>query len=491
MTLNMKKLFLVLVLCLSTLASWAQNDYDFSAVAPTGQTLYYKILEDHFFISFPSNVTFPAVGVVAPNTYYWGDFDAPTGDLTIPCTVTYNNTTYYVVKILENAFGDCSGLTSATIPFSVSRIESFAFKNCSSLLYIVLGSSFEDPDGVQSININSDAFTDCTHLTTAYSFCPISGYLEVERLITASSITISGTGANRIYQLDECYYILVDDAHGGGLPELELTTPTLPTNFIAKRNGSWFAREILLTDGKDEFKAPVEFTAAKATYTRSYTQSHRSTLCLPFKPSSVSSTGNMKFYEFRDFDGSSIIFSEVAFDDFEDNTPYMVEWPDTKAQTDFLFSANNVTIPATNSVSRHVEHNNGRFFGTTARTCMDISCYGYKDGFFVRSADNIDVPWWEDPCSGHAHVNPFRAYFKISPGNASQPLPSTLNVEVGYGDPVGIDAAEAPEQEYDGRYGNDVYDMLGRLVRKNADNLEGLPRGIYIWKGKKVVRGER
>ena len=92
----------------------------------------------------------------------------------------------------------------------------------------------------------------------------------------------------------------------------------------------------------------------------------------------------------------------------------------------------------------------------------------------------------------HAHVNPFRAYFTYSPSSdAPQSLPPTLNVEVSYGDPVGIDAVEAPEQEYDGRYGNDVYDMLGRLVRKNADNLEGLPQGIYIWKGKKVVRGER
>ncbi len=63
-------------------------------------------------------------------------------------------------------------------------------------------------------------------------------------------------------------------------------------------------------------------------------------------------------------------------------------------------------------------------------------------------------------------------------------------MEVGYGDPVGIDAAETPEQEYDNRYGKDVYDMLGRLVRKNADNLEGLPRGIYLWKGRKFMNYE-
>lgn len=34
---------------------------------------------------------------------------------------------------------------------------------------------------------------------------------------------------------------------------------------------------------------------------------------------------------------------------------------------------------------------------------------------------------------------------------------------------------------------NDVYSISGRLVRKNATNLKGLPKGIYIMNGKKVV----
>ena len=123
------------------------------------------------------------------------------------------------------------------------------------------------------------------------------------------------------------------------------------------------------------------------------------------------------------------------------------------------------------------------FKGTTVRTCMTDDNYGYKDGFFVRSARGT-----ADDHGSHAHVNPFRCYFAYTaPAGSSQPLPQTLNVEVGYGDPLDIDAVETPEQEYDNRYGNDVYDMLGRLVRKNATNLEGLPKGVYIWKGKKIM----
>ena len=33
----------------------------------------------------------------------------------------------------------------------------------------------------------------------------------------------------------------------------------------------------------------------------------------------------------------------------------------------------------------------------------------------------------------------------------------------------------------------DVYDITGKLVLKNAENLEGLVKGVYIVKGKKVV----
>ncbi len=33
----------------------------------------------------------------------------------------------------------------------------------------------------------------------------------------------------------------------------------------------------------------------------------------------------------------------------------------------------------------------------------------------------------------------------------------------------------------------DVYSMDGRLVRKNAASLEGLPKGLYIMNGKKMI----
>lgn len=34
---------------------------------------------------------------------------------------------------------------------------------------------------------------------------------------------------------------------------------------------------------------------------------------------------------------------------------------------------------------------------------------------------------------------------------------------------------------------SDIYSLDGRLVRKNAASLEGLPKGLYIMNGKKMV----
>ena len=44
------------------------------------------------------------------------------GSVVIPSTVTYNGTTYSVTEIGGYAFSECSGLTSVTIPNSVTLI---------------------------------------------------------------------------------------------------------------------------------------------------------------------------------------------------------------------------------------------------------------------------------------------------------------------------------------------------------------------------------
>ena len=102
------------------LASSSALAYSFSAVAPSGQTLFYKIIDDN------AMVTYPTMSTSNP----WSGYTMPTGSLTIPSSVTHNGRTYSVTSIREYTFSGCSGLTSITIPHSVSSIGNYAFYGC-------------------------------------------------------------------------------------------------------------------------------------------------------------------------------------------------------------------------------------------------------------------------------------------------------------------------------------------------------------------------
>lgn len=105
--------------------------------------------------------------------------DEYTGTVKIPATVKYNNMTYTVTSIGENAFSycgelksviipksvtsigygafdGCMSLTSITIPKGVTCIEKLAFCNCSSLKSVTI------PNTVTTIGLS--AFANCTSL---------------------------------------------------------------------------------------------------------------------------------------------------------------------------------------------------------------------------------------------------------------------------------------------------------------------------------------
>ena len=114
-------------------------------------------------------------------TYENTNYNSYSGSVVIPSTVTYNNTTYSVTSIGDEAFsvcssltsvtignsvtsigfgafGSCSSLTSVTIPNSVTSIGDYAFYGCSSLTSVTIGNS------VTSIGIG--AFASCSSLTS-------------------------------------------------------------------------------------------------------------------------------------------------------------------------------------------------------------------------------------------------------------------------------------------------------------------------------------
>ena len=170
--------FAILLMALALPQSVA---YAFSAVAPSGQTLYYKIVNGQ------ARVTYPGIST-------WAGYTQPTGALVIPSSVTYGGTTYSVTSIGENAFYCCDRLTSVTIPNSVTSIGIYAFTDCSGLTSLTIGNSvtsigayaFSDCRGLTSITIGNsvgklyyNSFSGCTRITSVTlnaRYCTIYNY---------------------------------------------------------------------------------------------------------------------------------------------------------------------------------------------------------------------------------------------------------------------------------------------------------------------------
>ena len=105
-------------------------------------------------ISYSVNTTNKTASVVSN---YYGAYS---GNIIIPETIAYNNTTYSVTSIGEDAFYK-SGITSVTIPNSVTSISENAFLDCHQLEFVTIGNSVT--------TIGEHAFRYCYRLTELVS----------------------------------------------------------------------------------------------------------------------------------------------------------------------------------------------------------------------------------------------------------------------------------------------------------------------------------
>ena len=160
-----KQLFSLAILLLAGLglAHGQTSNYDFSAVSPSGDTLFYKINSDS-----------ATVSVVNPNySYHY----KPSGNLVIPPSVPYGGVGYTVTTIGNCTFRFCDMLLSATLPITITTIGDSAFFWCFKLLNLIV------PDSVTSIGSAAfdglpNVIIPSTSSTDTYGARCINGFIE-------------------------------------------------------------------------------------------------------------------------------------------------------------------------------------------------------------------------------------------------------------------------------------------------------------------------
>ena len=124
-------------------------------------------------------INYKIIDAIAQTVRVVQSVDKYQGAVFVSETVTYSGITYSVTEIGKSAFDDCTGLTSVTIPNSVTEIGSYAFRNTGwynnqldGVLYLdncCLGYKGDEPTGSLSINsgtrlIANAAFKNCRGL---------------------------------------------------------------------------------------------------------------------------------------------------------------------------------------------------------------------------------------------------------------------------------------------------------------------------------------
>ena len=127
----------------------AASAHDIEVKNADGVTIYYNY-------NYTNNGTELAVTYLG--FYYSSFIDRYKGNIVIPESVNYNNVTYSVTSIGDNAFNGCSYLTSVTIGNSVTSIGDNAFNGCSYLTSVTIGNSVT--------SIGDNAFKGCSYLTS-------------------------------------------------------------------------------------------------------------------------------------------------------------------------------------------------------------------------------------------------------------------------------------------------------------------------------------
>ena len=275
---------------------------------------------------------------------------------------------------------------------------------------------------------------------------------------------------------------LYTNASGISLPEgnailviEDAVSASTGTNVVVKDgNVAYTCANLVLTDGAD-FYTPVTFTAGKATYSRTLPETSTwGTIVLPFAAETIEGAS---LYEATEIiaDGSEesiLAVQPLTGGALEANTPALFQGE--TAGTTLTFSASDAEVAATaDAVLTKTISESGY---TLTGSLSTISALSEGDLFIARDK------FWSVGTTNKVRMQAFRAY--IDEPESAPARVNALRILVG-------DATSIRQALSDGTLPVDVYSLQGVQLRQNVARdaaLEGLPAGIYIVGGKKVVK---
>ena len=246
------------------------------------------------------------------------------------------------------------------------------------------------------------------------------------------------------------------------------------TNIVVKNGNAYTCANLVLTDGAD-FYTPVAFTTTQATYSRPLPETSKwGTIVLPFSAETIEGAS---LYEATEIvaDGSEesiLAVQPVTGSALEANTPALFQGK--TAGTTLTFSVSDAEVAATADavLTKTISESGYTLTGSLSK----ISALSEGDLFIAKDK------FWSVGTTNKVGMQAFRAYIDAPEAGPAQV--NALRILVG-------DATSIRQALSDGTLPVDVYNLQGVQLRKNVARdaaLEGLPAGIYIVGGKKVVK---
>lgn len=269
-------------------------------------------------------------------------------------------------------------------------------------------------------------------------------------------------------------------------------TASIGTSNGDKTENDGAVKAVILSETQTSMPAMTE--GEKVVSRRSFTQDVASTVCLPFGIDADQAAAAGKFYEFVGVDKTGanweVIMQETDPSNLVSgaltaNTPYLFV---PAATGPVLFYG---TAPATIDAGTTSDTEGWTFKGSYTSLTYGTNLYGNVYGFAAGNYDGGSYtvsPGDFVKAMDGATIAPFRCYLTYSDGSStrgttgSEALPSTIAVRL-----VGANGNTTEMDNVHFSIFNSqsdfVYDLSGRRL-----NGQPTAKGIYIYKGKKVIR---